>query len=176
MHLYVGEQAEIFRCAFLFGVCLGAGYDVFRLLRALGFCSKRAVFFQDVIFCCVSSVACFLFAQTTVHGRFRLYVMAAHLLGLLAFRLSVGIVTGKLYSVAGRLYKAVSARVEKAFVIFAGVLRRVSANLSRNIRKKRELRSIAKQHRASDGNKTDKNRKNHRFLTYRTRHIEKNLN
>ena len=135
MHLSVYEQGEIFRCAFLFGVCLGAFYDVFRLLRALGSDSDKAVFVQDIVFCCCCSVACFLFAQTTVHGHFRFFVMAAHFLGLIAYRASVGILTGRVYKAAGVCFKYLLGLLNKAVICFSCALRRISANISRSVRK-----------------------------------------
>ena len=104
MHLSLYEQGEIFRCAFLYGVCLGIYYEIFRMLRAVGFSSGKAVFLQDIVFSCSCSVLCFLFAQTTVHGRFRLFVITAHILGFAAYRCSVGVVTGRIFRTVGRLY------------------------------------------------------------------------
>ena len=81
LHLSVFEQSEIFEYAFLFGVALALFYDFFRLIRAMGINSCKAVFLQDIIFMSVSSVLCFLFAQVTVHGYFRFFVIFAHAAG-----------------------------------------------------------------------------------------------
>lgn len=107
------EQSELFRCAFLFGVFLGVYYDVYRLLRAFGFSSVRAVFWQDILFMTTSGVLCFMFAQTTVHGHFRFFIAAAHALGLLAYRFSVGIVTGYIYKWIGKVFKLFSKGLER---------------------------------------------------------------
>lgn len=108
MHLSVEEQGEIFSAAVLFGIALGVFYDFFRLLRALGFRSRAAVFIQDVFFMSCCGMLCFLFAQTTVHGTFRLFVFIGHILGMLGYRFSVGIFTGMAYRLPAKgLHRAV---------------------------------------------------------------------
>ena len=135
MHLTVYEQSEIFRYAFLFGVGLGVFYDIFRFLRALGFCSKRAVFCQDVVFMSGCALLCFMFAQTTVHGHLRVYIMAAHLCGLLAYRFSVGIVTGYLFKAAALVIRSVFKVSDRIVSAVGAILCKLSANLSMNFRK-----------------------------------------
>ena len=133
MHLSVYEQGEIFRFAFLFGLLLGVLYDLFRLLRAMGFDSRSAVFFQDVAFMACSAVLCFMFAQTTVHGRFRMFIMAGHLLGFAAYRVTLGIVTGRVYSLLGRAFKWAARALNGMLVKFADMTLRLSANISRKV-------------------------------------------
>lgn len=131
MHLTVFEQSEIFRCAFLFGLFLGVWYDFFRLLRAIGFNSRAEVFFQDIIFMLGLSIMCALFAQTTVHGHFRMFVMAAHLLGILAYRFSVGMLTSGLFWVIGVVLRWISSSANAVFNMLSKSILRMSAYLSR---------------------------------------------
>ena len=119
MHFSVFEQEELLREAFIFGLFIGAFYDVFRLLRAMGFNSARAVFLQDICFMACASAACFMFAQTTVHGRFRLFIMIGHASGAVAYRVTAGIVTGVLFRVIGKLYKAAYRGANSAIIAFA---------------------------------------------------------
>lgn len=105
MHLTVYEQAEIFYYAFVFGAGLGVWYDFFRLLRAAGLNSKRAFIVQDIIFMSGSAVMCFVFALLNVNGHFRVFVMLGHLLGLLAYRFSFGMITGFLFGIIRKITK-----------------------------------------------------------------------
>lgn len=98
MHLTVYEQSEIFYFAFVFGTFLGVYYDVYRLLRYLGFTSKAAVISQDLIFMSTSAIFCFLFAQVTVNGHLRGFVLIGHLLGILAYRYSIGMLSGFVFA------------------------------------------------------------------------------
>ena len=107
MRLTLFEQGEVFRFAFLFGVGLGMVYDVFRLIRAMGFVSKRAVFLQDTMFMSICGVLCFLFAQGFLHGHFRLYAMLGHLLGFTAYRTTIGAAASYLYRPIGALYRRI---------------------------------------------------------------------
>ena len=115
MHLSVDEQSEIFAAAVLFGAALGVFYDLFRLLRALGFRSRAAVFAQDVLFMMCCGVLCFLFAQTTVHGRFRSFTFIGHVIGLAGYRFSIGVFTGAAFRAAAKvLHRA--ARLARGIV------------------------------------------------------------
>ncbi len=150
MHLSLYQQGEIFRCAFLFGVCLGAYYDLFRLLRAMGFSSKSSVFLQDIVFSCTASVMCFLFAQTAVHGHFRLFVMAAHVSGLAAYRCCVGIVTGKLYKKLGKMYRRVMAVLNGAVCRFSKRIAETYSAIHGKITLKRRIRLEKRQNSAKN--------------------------
>ena len=105
MHLSVYEQAEIFYYAFVFGLGVGVWYDFFRLLRNIGFNSKRAFIIQDILFMSGCSVMCFVFSLLTVNGHFRVFVIIGHIFGLLSYRFSVGMVTGLVFKLLGRAAK-----------------------------------------------------------------------
>ena len=138
MHLSVYEQSEIFRCAFLFGVFLGAFYDIFRLLRAMGLDSRRSVFIEDIVFMSCASLLCFLFAQVTVHGHFRFFTVCSHFLGFAAYRLSAGLVTGFLFKYFGIFFKQTVKMLNEGFVKTASLCRKFSANLP-TIRRKADF-------------------------------------
>ena len=97
MHLSVYRQCEISYYAFVFGLIMGVYYDFYRFLRFLGFKSKCAIIAQDLLFMSSLSVLCVLFSQLTVNGKLRLFVLLFHFFGLLSYRYSVGIITGKIY-------------------------------------------------------------------------------
>ena len=122
MHLTVYEQSEIFYFAFVFGTFLGVYYDFYRLLRYLGFTSKAAVISQDLAFISTSAIACFLFAQVTVNGHLRGFVLIGHLLGIFAYRYSVGMLGGFIFAfirfilnLINKLINAIESRVSKIF-------------------------------------------------------------
>ncbi|MBQ2605172.1 MAG: spore cortex biosynthesis protein YabQ, partial [Clostridia bacterium] len=106
MHLSVFEQSEIFYYSFVFGIGLGAFYDVFRLIRSLGLNSKKAVFIEDITFMVLCSVACSLFAQVTVNGHLRLFTIFAHTAGFVSYRFSVGLLSGYIFKIIGKLIKS----------------------------------------------------------------------
>lgn len=98
MHLTVYEQCRIFYFAFVFGLALGAFYDLFRLLRYLGFTARKEVIAQDIFFMCVSAILCFLFSQTVVNGHLRGFVMLGNICGFFAYRFSIGMLSGFVFS------------------------------------------------------------------------------
>lgn len=97
MHLSVFEQGEIYYFAFVFGIALGVYYDFFRMIRYIGFNSRFAVIVQDILFMSTASILCFLFAQVTVNGHFRGFIMVGHILGFFSFRYSIGILSGYVF-------------------------------------------------------------------------------
>jgi len=103
MHLTVFEQSEIFYFAFVFGIGLGVFYDVFRLFRCLGLNSKTAVFIEDVSFMVLTAGSCSLFAQVTVNGHLRIFTILAHILGLVSYRYSLGLLSGILFKTLEKL-------------------------------------------------------------------------
>ena len=104
MHLSVYRQGEIIYFAFVFGILIGLYYDFYRLLRYLGFKSKSAVIAQDIIFMSTTAVMCFLFAQVTVNGHLRAFVVFAHLFGAVSYRYSIGMLSGFVFKgIAGVL-------------------------------------------------------------------------
>ncbi len=103
MHLTVYEQSEIFYFAFVFGIAIGVYYDFFRLLRYLNFNSKSAVILQDLVFMSSSAVLCFWFAQVTVNGHLRAFVIAGHLFGVFSYRYSIGMLSGFFFKIIGNI-------------------------------------------------------------------------
>lgn len=113
MHLSIYEQCEIFYYSFLFGLCIGAYYDVYRLIRYLGFTSKAAVIAQDIIFMSTAAVATFIFSQTVVHGHIRLFVLFGELFGCISYRYSIGMLSGFVFSIIHKILKAFSKLLQK---------------------------------------------------------------
>ncbi len=103
MHLTVFEQSEIFYYAFVYGLGLGAFYDLFRFMRCIGLNSKTAVFMEDISFMVLIAVACSLFSQVTVNGHLRVFTLLAHLLGILSYRYSLGLLSGLLFKTLEKL-------------------------------------------------------------------------
>ncbi len=127
MHLSLFDQGEIFRLAFLFGLVLGVYYDLFRFIRALGFTSGRAVFFQDLVFMSSCSVLCFFFAQAFLHGHFRLFVFCSHIIGFVAYRVSVGACMGVVYKIIGSSLYKIMSYFEHASITFGQMLHKIGS-------------------------------------------------
>ncbi len=79
---------------FLWSVAAGAAlslfYDLFRLIRALGFKDKFSVFLQDVVFCLVSALIYILLLFNFSSGVLRLYALIGMAAGFLLCHLTLG--------------------------------------------------------------------------------------
>lgn len=135
MHLTVYRQGEIFYFAFLFGLVIGVYYDFYRLLRYLGFKSKYALIAQDIIFMSTSAVMCFLFAQVTVNGHLRAFVMFAHLFGLLSYRYSFGMLSGFMFKVLATILSFMKNSLEKIINFIYNITQNVFNSLKQIYRK-----------------------------------------
>ena len=84
------EQLIIFiRCIGL-GVLLGLLYDAFSVLRSLLSDKMRAYVFCDIVFSLIATVISFFFMVLYNNGRVRFNLVAAQLMGGVAFHLSAG--------------------------------------------------------------------------------------
>jgi Spore cortex protein YabQ (Spore_YabQ). len=108
---------EIFILAVLFGVLLGAIYDLFRIVRFAFDFGKTAIFIQDIIFFAACGVLTFLFMLTFTSGQIRAFVFVAQLVGFSAYYFTVGrIVYGlakKIISIVKRILTAIFAPILK---------------------------------------------------------------
>ena len=91
------NQTLIFFLAAAAGAVLGVVYDIFRFLRAMGLCSFVHTFIQDILFMSIAAVCAFFFAVAYNNGEVRVYTVAGHLYGLLAYRFTIGLLTGRLF-------------------------------------------------------------------------------
>jgi spore cortex biosynthesis protein YabQ len=90
MVLSNSQQAAVFLWSLLFGVGLGAYFDVFRVFRLFVRCSAVTVLFQDLFCFLTAALASFLFIFEVNDGTVRLFILGAFLVGAVAFRISVG--------------------------------------------------------------------------------------
>lgn len=98
MEKTVNEQLMLFGFALLFGMMLGVVNDLFRFIRFLGFDTKKAVFFQDILFMCLCAFATFLFSLAYNQGEIRFFTLFGEFLGIVIYRYTIGIITGKVFS------------------------------------------------------------------------------
>ncbi len=130
MHLSLYEQGEIFYYAFIFGMFVGLYYDFYRFLRYIGLNSKQALLAEDITFMCTTAVAFFLFSQVTVHGHIRLYVLLTVFFGAVAYRYSLGLLSGFVFAVLHRVLRLISKAGRKLFGLIKAVFERVGGKIA----------------------------------------------
>lgn len=129
MHLTVYRQGELFYYAFLYGIALGIYYDFYRFLRHLGFKSKYAVIAQDIIFMCTAAVLCFLFAEVTVNGHIRAFVIIGHLFGIVSYRFSFGLLSGFVFNIISVICKFINRIIRGAVKGLFSVIENIFYNI-----------------------------------------------
>ena len=110
------ENSEQLRELFLsagMGFCLGAYYDVFRIVRRWLRPSVWHVFFQDCLYAVTAALFTFLFTIALNGGELRTYVLAGLFLGFFAYRHTVGRMAVKVTETVLRACEKVGDRVRK---------------------------------------------------------------
>ncbi|MBO5247965.1 MAG: spore cortex biosynthesis protein YabQ [Clostridia bacterium] len=85
------QQLSVLLWSLLFGVCLGAVYDLLRAFRVFVKCPAIAVLFQDLFYFLAAAIASFLFIFEVNDGTVRLFILIAFLAGGLAERCTAGL-------------------------------------------------------------------------------------
>lgn len=101
------SQPQIFLFAVLAGFLVGVVYDVFRLLRTAGLNSLLHTVIQDIVFMCCFAVIAFFFAIAIGGGEIRVYTLLGHLCGLVAYRYTIGLLTGRLFESVALLLRKI---------------------------------------------------------------------
>jgi spore cortex biosynthesis protein YabQ len=91
----VSQQTIAFLTACIFGMALGAIYDVFRIFRIAITCGKIVVFIQDIIFFVLSATLSFLLMLYTNTGEIRLFYILGELIGFCIYYFTIGILVYK---------------------------------------------------------------------------------
>ncbi|MGN0551499.1 MAG: spore cortex biosynthesis protein YabQ [Acutalibacteraceae bacterium] len=116
------SQIQVFLFAVIFGLLLGVLYDLFRFLRILGLNGKIHILILDVLFLSLCACASFIFAVAFNEGEIRGFTLLAHLCGILLYRFSVGILTGKLFVLLSLFLKRIFQLFIKGYCLFVGIL------------------------------------------------------
>ncbi len=87
----VARETVIFLFSCLLGGCIGAVYDVFRIIRFAFFHRRWVVFIEDCIFVFIAALFTFLFSVRHLNGFFRIFVVAGEILGFIIYYFTVGI-------------------------------------------------------------------------------------
>ncbi len=110
MVLSNAQQFQVLLWSLLFGVGLGAVYDCLRVFRIFVPCPAVAVGGGDLLYFFFAAIASFLFIFEVNDGTVRLFILAAFLVGGLAWRFTAGALLCK---GCRRLHTYISTRRKK---------------------------------------------------------------
>lgn len=110
MTVSVSSQMLLFLISLAIGGVFGLAYDLLYFIRLLFPCGRVLAFLWDCLYLLACGVITFLFLLAGNAGEVRLFVLGGELLGLLFYRLTLGILVSRaLRWFAERMRKAVSA-------------------------------------------------------------------
>lgn len=90
MVLSNAQQLSVLLWSLLFGVCLGAVYDLLRAFRVFVQSPAVAVLFQDLFYFLTAALASFLFIFEVNDGTVRLFILLGFFAGGMAERCTLG--------------------------------------------------------------------------------------
>ena len=90
MVLSNAQQLSVLLWSLLFGVCLGAVYDLLRAFRVFVKSPAVAVLFQDLFYFLTAALASFLFIFEVNDGTVRVFILLAFFAGGMAERCTLG--------------------------------------------------------------------------------------
>ena len=94
MWLFIEHQrGSVFLYACLCGFVIGGFYDVFRVIRCLFIGGRLRLFFEDIVFCTISTLAFLVFCFNVSMGVVRMFLVFGVLVGFFAYRYTLGVLT-----------------------------------------------------------------------------------
>jgi len=113
----IARELEILQKAVLTGLLLGVTYELFRLIRLLGFKKQGMVIIQDLLFLGFFLMITFLFFVEYTNGIFRSYVIAGECLGFLFYYFTIGKLLFFLFARAALSVKKVALQIKRKVII-----------------------------------------------------------
>ena len=147
LEISVAQQTIAFLTACLFGVALGAIYDVFRIFRIAIPCGKIAVFIQDIIFFVLSATLSFLFMLYTNTGEIRFFYILGELIGFTIYYFTIGIlvyksakaVVGFIKKILRLIFRFVLKPIWRLFLLIIKLIKFLSNKVNIFIKKKTKV-------------------------------------
>lgn len=122
MELFISQQLYILLFSIITGVIIGIINEPFRFLRYMGFNGRAEVIAQDIVFMILAAFVTFFFALCYNKGDVRFFMLAGELGGFVAFRLTVGRLSGRLFYVVAFVLRGIAAAFKRCFVLFFTIM------------------------------------------------------
>jgi len=107
INLYSNEPLNVFLMSIPIGIIIGVLFDLFRLIRIIGFNNYAHTLVQDILFLILVSIIIFIFAYCVNGGVFRVYMF-----------IGIGLSYFIYYNTLGRLFISVSDKLIRSIKKF----------------------------------------------------------
>ena len=122
MEFSLADQTIYFLYSLLFGVILSALYDVVVVIRMLSNNRALKLILLDVLYMSLCAVLTVLFAMPFNKGEVRYFVLFGEVIGFIVYRLTLGGLSKKIYSI---IIRVISVIIEKSLKISGFFLHKV---------------------------------------------------
>lgn len=166
MEQSVTNQIYIFLFAVIFGLIFGVINDFFRFIRYLGFKSKTAVFFQDLIFMSLCGLLSFFFLLVFNKGEIRYFPLIGEFIGLAIYRYTIGIITYKIFKLILSFLQLIALFIKKIVRVILKVLKKIFRPILGSNAFIRKKLKIMQKNSCNKGNRWCIIRKSVQFFVY----------
>lgn len=141
MGISLAGQTIVFIKSFLFGMLLGAFYDVFRTIRLVKNKNLIVIFICDILYWTVCGLLTFIFILYVNYGQIRGYIIIGAFLGAVFYYNTIGAVMIRFMGLLIRLIKRILRPLIKIIVVpIKSLISLLSSKLTK-IKKSRRNRS-----------------------------------
>lgn len=128
----LSSQGYTFLCSLLFGLGLGVLYTFFKCIRTAFGNRKIPTVICDITYMLLFTLVTFLFSVGFTDGFVRYFAVAGELMALLVYKFTLGLVLDKLFALVFKLFRKISAFLQKNISGFAKKLLKASHKMLYN--------------------------------------------
>lgn len=115
MYMALAPSTLLFFYAILFGMIIGACYDIFRIIRVAHTPGKTGILIEDLLFALICTIVTVIFLQCFTDGAFRFFVLIGELMGFILYQLTIGIVIIRIATKIIAIVQKIIAMICKIF-------------------------------------------------------------
>ena len=154
MGISLSAQTAYFLWSLVFGLALGALYDLVRAARMILRAGRVHVMISDVVFFTICGILTSLFSLPFNKGDVRAFILFGEAVGFLTYRLTLGSVMGKVYAFFARLLRSFVQKIRKILEKIFNYLLKAIAVLLYNVgvvidKSRRKAQEKKRSHRAA---------------------------
>lgn len=133
------SQTYTFLCSLFSGLGLGVLYTIFKCIRVAFGNRKIPTVICDITYMLLFTLITFLFSTGFTDGFVRYYVVAGELIAVLIYKFTLGLLFDKLFILSLRLFRKISAFLQKNISGFHKKLLKASHKMLYNKAKKKTI-------------------------------------
>jgi len=143
------EQMMSFLNGILLGCCLGAIFDIFRIVRITVNCNKFFILLQDIVFSLIIGFVSMVYIVFNGDGYIRFYIILSEVIGFVIYNYTISKIIIGIYkfilSKVRKVFKVISVKLIRPIVlVLVAVFRQITKATGKVDRQFRKIKKISK--------------------------------